>query len=326
MWSYLYPACTVVGTTLVAGGILTYHRPSILFAAFMKVNLFLAGASVRYLYCGNTVYCVAERGARHAIKPSLLLLHGFTASKDMWIRVLKNLPKDMHIVMFDLPGHGGSSTPGEECEISIDWHVKWLHTAVAEAGLEKQPLHIVGTSLGGALAAAYAGAHPERVSLVSLVCPAMRTPVTTPFLEECERGGESCRLIPTTEQELREMLTVCMYANPPISQLIIRAILQLRVPRNDYYRRLFRAINEDADAMDIFLKRLSSLEAPTQAIWGKHDQLIDVSGVDILRERVPHLARVDMIEDCGHSVAMERPGMLTKLLMEFNNDIVGKHL
>ena len=49
----------------------------------------------------------------------------------------------------------------------------------------------------------------------------VRTPVTTPFLEECEKEPvEKCRLIPTSVDEVRNMLNTCMYKKPTISNQV----------------------------------------------------------------------------------------------------------
>ena len=46
-------------------------------------------------------------------------------------------------------------------------------------------------------------------------------------------------------------------------------------------------------------------------------QVMHPSGVERLRERLLRLQRVDILEECGHSCSMERPGQVAKLLLAF---------
>ena len=49
-------------------------------------------------------------------------------------------------------------------------------------------------------------------------------------------------------------------------------------------------------------------------------QVIDVSGAEHLRKRLPDCRRVDIIPRCGHSVGTDRPGAMTKLIKLFRKD------
>ncbi len=48
----------------------------------------------------------------------MLLLHGFASSKDTWCRMASYIPKRIHVVAVDLPGHGGT-TRKEKDDISV---------------------------------------------------------------------------------------------------------------------------------------------------------------------------------------------------------------
>ena len=72
----------------------------------------VAGLYRKFLQLDNSSFCYYERPApipdQHKAT-TVLLLHGFTANKTMWMVVSKFLPKDWRIVVLDLPGHGESS-------------------------------------------------------------------------------------------------------------------------------------------------------------------------------------------------------------------------
>ena len=59
-----------------------------------------------------------ERGNAKACEISLLLVHGFSSNKESWCMMGKYIPKRIHIVALDLPGHG-STTRKEKDDVSI---------------------------------------------------------------------------------------------------------------------------------------------------------------------------------------------------------------
>jgi pimeloyl-ACP methyl ester carboxylesterase len=98
----------------------------------------------------------------------VLLVHGIRTSATMWRHQVEALRADGHLVLaIDLPGHGarlGEAFTVEDTLATIDDGV---------AALDGRVL-LVGLSLGGYYAIAYAGAHPERViGLVAAGCSAL---------------------------------------------------------------------------------------------------------------------------------------------------------
>jgi pimeloyl-ACP methyl ester carboxylesterase len=91
-------------------------------------------------------------------RPALVLLHGLTFDRTMWqpaLAELRRIDPGRQALVLDLPGHGGSPTwPGYD----FDSVAAAVHAAVAQAGLTR-PV-IVGHSLGGMVATAYAACYP----------------------------------------------------------------------------------------------------------------------------------------------------------------------
>jgi pimeloyl-ACP methyl ester carboxylesterase len=116
-----------------------------------------------------------ETGNGASDAPVVLLLHGLGHWTDSaWGRVAPRLDPRLRYVAIDLPGFGASEKPAAPYDLAYFRGV--LDDAVAALGLGTFAL--VGHSLGGFIAAAYAGAHPERVSHLALIAPAgfSRTP------------------------------------------------------------------------------------------------------------------------------------------------------
>src|SRR6202789_3834151 len=97
-------------------------------------------------------------------KPAMILVHGGLDHARNWDWVARVLRDDYHVYALDLRGHGNSAwAPG--ATYSMAEHVLDLSVLIdiIDKGPVKEPLRIVGHSLGGMIALHYAGVFPERV-------------------------------------------------------------------------------------------------------------------------------------------------------------------
>ncbi|XP_061584320.1 monoacylglycerol lipase abhd6-A-like isoform X2 [Cololabis saira] len=285
------------------------------------------GLQVRFSHSGSYRFCYSSRGSV-GTEPTLLLLHGFSASKDMWLPVAKFLPRNRHLVCVDMPGHEGTSRTGAE-DYSILGQVARIHQFVRSIGLDRTPFHLVGTSMGGNVAGVYAACHPADLSGVTLVCPAgLVYPADSRFitlLRELEQSGadqnldqnldQNIPLIPSTPQALDDMLALCCHTPPKLPRQVLRGLLDNRIPNNGFYKELFLQI-VGPDSRNSLQDHLPLISSPLQVVWGREDQVLDVSGAAVIKAALPQ-ARVELLDDCGHSVALERPRKLAKLLQDF---------
>lgn len=275
------------------------------------------GLKVKYCHSGSYRFCYSTRGTPGGT-PSLLLLHGFSANKDMWLPVVKFLPPQQHVVCLDLPGHEGTSRPQTD-DYSIHGQVTRIHQFVHSIGLSQ--FHLVGTSMGGNVAGVYASRYPQDLCSVSLVCPAGLKPVEdTDFVKrlremEHSQSEESIALIPSTLPQLQEMLDLCCHKPLKLPKQMMKGLLQNRVPNNDFYKHLFVSISAE-DSRYSLHENLHNIRIPVQVVWGQHDQVLHVSGASVIEAALPH-SQVALLEDCGHSVALERPRKLATLISNF---------
>ncbi|MEM9058240.1 MAG: alpha/beta fold hydrolase, partial [Pseudomonadota bacterium] len=99
----------------------------------------------------------------------LLLVHGFGADKDNFLRVAPHLKRRFRLVAVDLPGFG-ESTRLTDAGYTFAEQATRLH-AIAEAlGLKR--VHVAGSSMGGAIAMRYALQYPDEVASLWLLAPA----------------------------------------------------------------------------------------------------------------------------------------------------------
>ena len=111
--------------------------------------------------------------------PAVLFLHGMGGSSEQWREQLQHLRTHGHrAVAMDLPGFGRSTAPATG-DYSLEAMVDAIDKTAAAIHLER--FIIVGHSYGGAVAATYAAAHPDRVAGVIYVDSA---PMKLPLNDE----------------------------------------------------------------------------------------------------------------------------------------------
>ncbi|MFC4955203.1 SDR family oxidoreductase [Streptomyces mauvecolor] len=106
----------------------------------------IEGARERWVRTGGVELCVAELGDES--RPTVLLVHGYPDSKEVWSKVAERLAERFHVVLYDVRGHGRSTAPaplrgGFTLEKLTDDFL-----AVADAVSPDRPVHLVGHDWG----------------------------------------------------------------------------------------------------------------------------------------------------------------------------------
>ncbi|WP_228728168.1 alpha/beta fold hydrolase [Brevibacillus composti] len=96
---------------------------------------------------------------------ALCLVHGFCGSSAYWQRIIPPLAQSHHVLAPDLRGHGKSSVPEET--YTVEKMAEDLLLLLDEAGIQKVAL--LGHSLGGYVALAFAERYPHRLSALGLI-------------------------------------------------------------------------------------------------------------------------------------------------------------
>jgi pyruvate dehydrogenase E2 component (dihydrolipoamide acetyltransferase) len=236
-------------------------------------------------------------------RPPVLLLHGYGGDINIWVFNQETLAEvGRTVYALDLPGHGQSSK--DVGEGNLGSFVDAVAGFMDEMGIEKA--HLVGHSMGGAVAGSFALAHPDRVaSLVLIASAGLGEEINAEYIEGFIAANR--------RREMKNTLGL-LFANPA---LVTRDLVNdvLRFKRMDGVDEALRATadkvfpeGKQADVPD-----LSGLDTPILAIWGQVDQICPVSH----SENLPDGARVEILEDTGHMPQMEAAGQVNRLIGEF---------
>ncbi|XP_065142761.1 monoacylglycerol lipase ABHD6b [Paramisgurnus dabryanus] len=277
------------------------------------------GLQIRYADCGGYRFCYSCRG-KPGLRPSILMLHDFSAHKDTWLQMVKYLPKHLHLLCLDMPGHEGTTRTCTD-DYSIQGQVKRIRQFVEAIRLNRKPFHLVGISMGGTVAGVYAASYPSDLCSMTLICPAglknqNKSKFDSQMLDvEHSQNMLNIPLIPSNPEDMDEMLKLCSHVRFRVPQQILQGLVDVRTPHNDFYYEVFMAIMGENSRFALH-EHIQQITAPLQIIWGKQDQIVDVSGAAVLKEAIP-ASRVDLLDNCGHSVVMERPRQTAKLIFDF---------
>ena len=97
----------------------------------------------------------------------LVMIHGFAADSMGWAPLERALPRDLPLIRIDLPSHGRSPRRAIGSFAELARALVQVFDRVAEG-----PVHLLGHSLGGALALAVADIRPRQIKTLSLIAPA----------------------------------------------------------------------------------------------------------------------------------------------------------
>jgi pimeloyl-ACP methyl ester carboxylesterase len=121
----------------------------------VRREITLHGHAMSYLEAGATL------GA-----PVVVLVHGLAGQAASWDRVVAALGPDVHVLIPDLLGHGRSAAP-PGADYSVGAHASRLRDLLRALGHERA--NVVGHSLGGGVAIAFAYQFPERADSLTLI-------------------------------------------------------------------------------------------------------------------------------------------------------------
>ena len=203
---------------------------------------------------------------RKGAGPPLVLIHGFTADSQSWAPLEKSMGPQRALIRIDLPGHGRS--PRRKLNRFADL-ARMIVDTFDDATRGVDSVHLLGHSLGGALALAIADIRPHRVASLSLIAPAGLGPeIDAAVLTGIVRASRAESLAPWLRR---------LTATPAgISDDYAMAAMKLRA---DPALRAAQAEMADSlfpDGVQPFDLRaaLSRLEVPTTLIWGRQDHIL----------------------------------------------------
>jgi abhydrolase domain-containing protein 6 len=240
--------------------------------------------------------------------PAILMLHGFSADKDVWARFARHFTGAYQVIIPDLPGHGETGFK-PEWSYTVPSQVERLVKLMDQLGVNKA--HVIGNSMGGYIAAQMALSHPERVLSAGLVDPAGLPQPHPSEMQQMLAQGANPFLI-NSRADFAKFYPMTMASPPWMPAHVLDAIADQYIARRSELAVVFPQAHSPTDLQT----RVSEIKAPTLLLWGKQDRLIDVSAVPVWQAALPQ-AMVVVWDGIGHMPMVERPGDAAALYERF---------
>jgi 2-hydroxy-6-oxonona-2,4-dienedioate hydrolase len=254
------------------------------------------------VYAERIHYIEAGSGA------PVVLIHGLAGDTTLWDPVIPSLSKKFRVIALDQIGFGRSDKPLLNYRVST--FVDFLDGFMTELKIDRASL--IGSSLGGWMAAAFAIAHPQRVERLVL-CDAAGYAALAKTMDP--RALSALRF--ASREDIRYLGPLTFHGKRFYQD--VDAAFKERVTAGDSY-----AIGQIIDSIirgdDVLDGRLGAIQKPTLVIWGRDDKLVPLSFGERFHREIAN-SQLQIIDNCGHSPEVECPDEFASAVVQFFSDV-----
>jgi len=308
-----FAALAVLALGGMAAGVWLWNDPVRSFELAMAAGRARAGVVERFVEIDgkrwralDTVVAATAGDPR----PVCLVLHGLGTTAEAMMEVARMLPATHRVVIPDLPGFGDHATHGE---VAHDWRFYIdaierfrVHEALGE-------VDVVGTSMGGAFAAAYAATYPDAVRRIVLLSPAgVVAPRQNDFMARVAAGELPLDI--KDDASFDEMLRLNFPKPPPIPAPVRAEFIARAVERRDAFLRIVEDLRpflvQGIEPM------MGEIQAPTLVLYGSLDLITDPSMIEVWRTGLPSMEG-EVLGDAGHVLLYDKPAEVGERMRAF---------
>jgi pimeloyl-ACP methyl ester carboxylesterase len=252
----------------------------------------------------------------------VVMVHGVGAWAENFREIMEPIAlTGRRAIAFDLPGFGESEAPGDVAHFGPRdaFYPRFVNAVLDELRLPSA--HLVGSSMGGAVAYTAAVTHPARTRSLSLVAGGGVGTEVALFLRLCTLPGMPlvARAIGKPEQA-RNVLRTCFYDARRIPQSLYD-----EAERYGYasFGEFVKALRSGVTlrgvkraVRDYWVAQAPRYDGPVLVVWGRQDAVLPMTSAAEAREVMPQ-AQIQLIDQCGHLPMIERPEEFLAALLPF---------
>lgn len=227
----------------------------------------------------------------------VLFIHGFGGDSNSWLFNITALSADRPAYVIDLPGHGKSSkTVG-------DGEIKTLANTISGFldSINVKNVHLVGHSLGAAIALEFAAKNEPRIASLTLIAPAgLGNRINEDFLKGFTDAN--------SRREMKAAMT-CLFADKALvtRDLVDETLKSTRIDgAREALQKIAAACFEGGVQKTRYDDFLANTSLPTLIIVGENDEIVPVP-----ERQAPHI-----IKHAGHMPHMEQAHEVNELIRE----------
>lgn len=307
---------TITPTLVQAKG----DTASISFADLLQQERQWAGLQSKTLKVDDVTWRYSEGGS--AAKPTIILIHGLSGSRDNWNRVAHYLTPFYHVIIPDLPFHGETQAPAD-FDTSVPNLTEKLRR-FAEAGNFAKDTHIAGHSLGGAIAMLYAAQYfSDTKSLLLMSSAGVYKSANTAYLKDPTLLRD---LLVRKSGDLNNLIKLAM-GNPPfIPQQIQKQQEDLMISQSQQTQKVVDQLNQvfKAYTPESFALAGRIIEAPALIMWGDQDRIINHEVSQELKSILKFAEPPIIYQGVGHMPLLEMDQVVAKDYLNFLQKLPAK--
>ncbi len=235
----------------------------------------------------------------------LVFVHGYTGDISDWRLQMGEFAAKYRVLAMDLRGHGDSEAPSDRALYTVELMRRDLEELIALVGFER--IHLVGHSMGGAIAQEIALRQPAKLLSLTLVdsAPKFNLPVDDPSFQV-----RAQRLQAALNEGMGAAATVNSDPPPHMPPERIEETNQrlARMSLDAFVGSVQGLFGWEGSA-----SRLSRIKTPTLIVYGQLDAPSLVAASRQMAKLIPH-ARLEPIPEASHSPQWERPELFNAAL------------
>lgn len=244
-----------------------------------------------------------ERAASRADAPTIVMLHGYTGSKENWYRLAKALGRRYRLVVPDLPGWGESA---RDASADYGYAAEAARVATFLRNVGGEPVTLLGHSMGGGVAVVVAARYPDLVARVGLLNASGVEFADNAFGRGVLDGGNPFGV--QDAASLENYLSILFHqrrARPWIPWPAAHALIARRRREGGFEQSVLDRIGR-GDERFLPGEEAARIRQPALLVWGAQDRVIDPSAMELYAARMPQ-ARKLLLPGSGHMTLMEFP-------------------
>jgi len=248
---------------------------------------------------------------------TIIMLHGSGPGASGWANFNRNIDTFVdagyRVIFMDCPGWS-KSDPVVSTGSRSNLNANALKGFVNALGLDR--VHLVGNSMGGHTAVAFALDNPERVG--KLVLMGGGTGGVSSFVP---MPTEGIKLIggvyrdPTLEN-LKKMMTVFVYDSSALTDDLIQGRLDNMLKQREHLENFVKSVEANPKQFPDFGHRLSEIKAQTLVIWGRNDRFVPMDTGLRLIAGIPN-SELHVFNACGHWAQWEHAEKFNRMVLDF---------
>ncbi|MEM5296636.1 alpha/beta fold hydrolase [Burkholderia sp. JPY481] len=270
---------------------------------------------------GETDYKVHYNDAGPAEGQVVMMLHGSGPGATGWANFHRNIEPlaaaGYRVILLDFPGWGRSDGFVNTKGSRSDFNGRIVKGLLDHLGVERA--HLIGNSMGGHSATAFALENASRVGKLVLMGggtggPSQFVPMPTEGIKLLNHVYRE----PTLEN-VKRMMNIFVFDPSSLTDELLQLRVDNMLSRRDHLENWVKSLAANPKQFSDYGPRLGEIKALAMIIWGRDDRFVPYDIGLRLLWGMPN-AELHVFNRCGHWAQWEHAEKFNRMVLEFFAD------